>query len=288
MPEATARHQIIAADVLRVPLPFRAFAVRSEEPRHAYDARSPYARVHLVRSAGLDASALASLAAQARERVDIQEFSDIDYAATTLDDLAAASPGVPDLVGQVAAALQITGVLGDDPASYRASVATRIDYLASCGAGFHNDVARHWSACLFWVLALDLAEVEFVMPHAGLRQALAPGDLLVFDPTMAHGLCRPADAGQALATSFDAGAHRQQFFLTGELLLSDAQWAALGSPWLPVEVHELRGALDLMVAEFDDRSGAIKRLRALRDGMKRSCCHVDEAAGTAGFTPSSP
>jgi hypothetical protein len=64
-------------------------------------------------------------------------------------------------------------------------------------------------------------------------------------------------------------------FLTGELLLTDAQWAAIGSPWLPVEAQERRGALDLMVAEFDDRSGAIKRPRALRDSMKRSTCHVD-------------
>jgi hypothetical protein len=121
--------------------------------------------------------------------------------------------------------------------------------------------------------------VEFVMPHAGVRLAVAPGDLLVFDQTMAHGLCRPGDGGQALAASFEDERPRHQLFLTGELLLSDAQWAALGSPWLPVEQHDSRGALDLMVAEFDERSGAIKRLHALRECMKRSTCHVDEAAG---------
>lgn len=209
----------------------------------------------------------------------IESFSDIDYATTTLDELAAAAPGVADLVGDIAGALQLTGVLGDDPASYRHSVATRIDYLASCGAGFHNDVSRHWSACLFWILALDAANVEFVMPHAGVRLPLAPGDLVVFDQTMAHGLCRPGDHGQAVAASFEGGDHRHQIFLTGELRLTDAQWAALGVPWLPVEEHERLGALDLMVAEFDERSGAIKRLRALRDGMQRSTCHVDEPAG---------
>jgi len=182
-------------------------------------------------------------------------------------------------VGHIAGALQLTGVLGSDLADYRRSVATRIDYLASRGAGFHNDVSRHWSRCLFWLLALDLAEVDFVMPHAGVCLALAPGDLLVFDPTMAHGLCRPGDAGQAVATSFDTGAPGRQIFLTGELLLSDAQWAVLGAPWLPVEDHEQRAALDLMVAEFDERSGAIKRLHALRDSMKRSICHVDEPTG---------
>ncbi len=124
---------------------------------------------------------------------------------------------------------------------------------------------------------LDATDVEFVMPHAGVRLALAPGDLIVFDPAMAHGICRPEDSGEAMAASFEGGEHRHQIFLTGELLLTDAHWAALGAPWLAVEEHERRGALDLMVAGFDERSGAIQRLRALRDGMKRSTCHVDES-----------
>ncbi|HSW05231.1 hypothetical protein [Aquabacterium sp.] len=272
-------HRIIAADVHAVPKPFHAFAVRSDEARHASDARAPYGRVHLVRTGFLDAGSLASIAAEAYAQMTIEAFSDIDYAATTLDDLAAAAPRVRDLAGQIAGALQLTGVLGDEFASYRSSVATRIDHLGCCGAGFHNDVGRHWSCCLFWNLALDVADVEFVMPHAGVRLALAPGDLLVFDPAMAHGLCRPDDAGQAVASSFEAGDHRRQAFLTGELLLTDAHWAALGAPWLPVEEHERRGALDLMVAEFDERSGAIKRPAALRDGMKRSTCHVDASSG---------
>jgi hypothetical protein len=274
-----ADHRIIAADSHRVPKPFRAFAVRSDELLHAAEARAPYGRVHLVRTAFLDPGALANLAAVGQSRVRIEAFSDIDYANTTLDDLAAAAPGVPDLVGQIASALQLTGVLGADPASYLSSVSTRIDYLASCGAGFHNDVAHHWSRCLFWILALAVADVEFVMPHAGVRVPLTPGDLVVFDQTMAHGLCRPDDGGRAIAGSFDSGDDRFQIFLTGELLLDDAQWAALGAPWLAVEEHERCGALDLMVAEFDDRSGTIKSLRALRDCMKRSTCHVDECAG---------
>lgn len=271
-------HHVIAAGPHTVPRPFRAFAVRSDEPLHASHARAPYGHVHVVRTAFLDAGSLANLAAEGFARVNIPSFSDIDYATTTLADLASAAPRVADLAGCIAAALALTGVLGGELAAYRSSVATRIDYLASCGAGFHNDVSRHWSRCLFWILALDLADVEFVMPHAGVRLALAPGDLLVFDQTMAHGLCRPADDGQAVAASFEAGEHRRQIFLTGELPLTDAQWAALGAPWLAVEEHERRGALDLMVAEFDERSGAIKRLRAMRDCMKRSTCHVDEPA----------
>jgi len=270
-------HRVIAAHVHAVPAPFRSFAVRSDEPQHACQARAPYGWVHIVRTAFLDAGSRASLVAGVDGRVGIEAFSDIDYLATTLPELAAAAPRVGDLAGHIAGALQLTGVLGDDVQVYRHSVAARIDYLAARGAGFHNDVSRHWSRCLFWLLALDLADVDFVMPHAGVCVALAPGDLLVFDPTMAHGLCRPGDGGQALATSFGAGARGRQIFLTGELLISDDRWSLLGAPWLPVEDHEQRAALDLMVAEFDDRSGAVKRVRTLRDSMKRSTCHVDVA-----------
>jgi hypothetical protein len=267
-------HRAIAADAYRVPTPFRSFAVRSDEAVHAYDARPPYGRVHVVSTDFLDGATRARLAAQGYARVDIPSFSDIDYAATTFEELSQAAPGVPDLAGSIAAALQATGVLGEDGASYRRSVGgSRIDYLASRGAGFHNDVRGHWSRCLFWILALDVGDVEFVMPHAGVRCALVPGDLAVFDQTMAHGLCRPGDQGEAVEASFDAGEDGRQLFLTGELLLTDAQWGALGAPWLPIEAH--RDALDLMVAEFDERSGAVKRPAALRDCMKRSTCHVD-------------
>jgi hypothetical protein len=117
------------------------------------------------------------------------------------------------------------------------------------------------------------------MPHAGVRLPLAPRDLLVFDQTMAHGLCRPADQGQALAASFATGVQDRQMFLTGEIELSDAQWAALGAPWLPVDAPEHHGALDLMVAEFDERSGAVQRLHALKGSMARSTCHVDRMLG---------
>ncbi len=273
-------HRVVDAAAHSVPKPFRAFAVRSDEPCHALDARAPYDRVHVLQTEFLDARTLADLAADGLARVSIVGFSDVAYANVTLGELAAAAPRVPDLVGKIADALHLTGVLGDDPVACRRSVAARIDYLATCGAGFHNDVGGHWTRCLFWILALAVADVEFVLPHAGLRLALAPGDLIVFDQTMAHGLCRPADQGQAVATSFGSDPPCHQMFLTGELLLTDAQWATLGAPWLPVEQHEQRGALDLMVAEFDERSGAIKRLRALKDCMKRSTCHVDDAAGT--------
>lgn len=269
-------HQRLAVPVLRVPAPFRSLAVRSDEPRHAMAARAPYGWVHHLATRFLGAEDLARLVAHGQAQVQLQDFGDIDYARTSLAQLAATAPGVGDWAESLAGALQLTGVLGDHPDAYRQSLLTRIDYLGAQGAGFHNDVNRHWSRCLFWLLALDVADVELVMPQVGLRLPLAVGDLLVFDQTLAHGLCRPHDQGQALAASFEGGPQDRQLFLTGELPLSDAQWAALGSPWLPVEVHDEQAALDLMVAEFDDRSGAVKRPRALLQGMKRSTCHVDE------------
>jgi hypothetical protein len=280
-------HRVVLAEEHTVPRPFRAFAVRSDEPCHAYDARSPYGRVHVVATDFLDADARTGLARAGYAKVDIAEPFAVDYAATTWPELAAV---VADLADAVARALRVTRVLGDAAADYERSVAARVDWLASRGAGFHNDVTGRWSRSLFWILALDVGDVEFVMPHAGVRRALSPGDLVVFDQTMAHGLCRPADAGEAVAESFDDGDGDagRQLFLTGEMALSDAQWAALGAPWRPVEAHEALGALDLMVAEFDDRTGAIKRVRSLADCMRRSTCHVDETSAAGAHSDGHP
>ena len=274
MPSPTD-HRVLAADAHVVPPPFRAFAVRSDEPCHAFDARAPYGRVHVVATDFLDDAARARLARAGYARVDIAEPFAVDYAPTTLDELAAIA-AVPGIGGAIARALRVTHVLGDEPAAYEHSVAARIDWLASRGAGFHNDVARRWSRSLFWILALDVGDVEFVMPHAELRLPLRDGDLVVFDQVMAHGLCRPADQGRAVAESFADGDAGRQLFLTGEMLLPDARWAALGAPWRPVESFD--GALDLMVAEFDDRGGAVQRVRSLAHAMSRGTCHVDETS----------
>lgn len=274
-----AVHRWVDAGVHRVPAPFRSFAVRCDELEHAFDARSPYGRVHVVTSVDDDETTLAELAANGRSLTRLDAVGDVVHALTNFDALVAAAPGAADLADRLVAALQQAQLPGLDHDTCHGHLARRIDHLATWGAGFHNDVDRHFPRCLFWLLALDVADAEFVMPHAGVRIALAPGDLLVFDPTMAHGLCRPRDEGQSVPDSFESGTNDRQYFLTGELPLSDAQWAALGVPWRPVEWHDERGALDLRVAEFDERSGAIKGLRAMRDGMKRSTCHADGSPG---------
>ena len=258
----TATLTTITTTAHRVPSPFATLAVRSEESRHRHLARAPCACVHHLRGLALDPAALGALAALGQQRMALAAFGDIDYAKVTLDELP------PDLALLIAQALQTTGVLGPELDPYRSAVTARIDFLGAWGAGFHNDVAGHWPSCLFWNLALAVDDVEFVMPHASVRVALLPGDLIVFDPTMAHGLCRPGDDGQAMAESFESSANSRQIFLSGELPLSDAQWAEVGSPWLPIEEHARRKALDLLAAEFDERSGAIKGLRALAQRMQ--------------------
>ena len=263
------------------PRPFRAFAVRSEEARHATLARRPYPQVLRLGTTCLAAADRLALCRLGLSRMQVAAFDDVDYAAVTLAELAAHTPGSSDLVDAIARALCATGVLGDAVDVYRPRVAARIDFLGCCGAGFHNDVRDHWTSCLFWNLTLSAHDVEFVMPHAGLRIPLVPGDLLVFDPAMAHGLCRRQDAGRAVAASFTgAGSSRAepQVFLCGELPLTDEQWAAAGSPWLPVETHHAAGALELMAAEFDTCTGAVKRPASLADCLLPSTRYGQDPA----------
>ena len=288
-PAAAPLHRVVAARPHRVPPPFHTLAVRSDEAQHAHLARAPWACVHGITTPFLDAVALAALAAEGRSRIHLQACGDVAHARTSGAELAQIVPAAPRLVAHLAQTLQGTGVLGTgtgsgtgmgaDGTAYAHSLHTRIDFLATWGSGFHNDVARHFSRCLFWLLVLDATDVNFVQPHSGVVWPLRPGDLLVFDPVMAHGLCRPRDGMQAIEASFETGANEQQIFLTGELRLSDAQWAALGSPWLPVAQHQALGALDLLLAEFDEQSGAIKRPRDLLAGMDSGVCHVDTDLG---------
>src|SRR5579859_1374794 len=82
-------HRCLVADAFAVPAPFRTFAVRSEEACHAFDARAPYGRVHVVATAFPGRDALARLVPAGYARVDIAEPFSVDYAATTWRALAA-------------------------------------------------------------------------------------------------------------------------------------------------------------------------------------------------------
>lgn len=215
--------------------------------------RLPMRSVHVVDTHFQSASQQAAAATLAYSKTSANSYSDIDVRGVAWDELAAAGAG-HGLRADLEAALLVTGVFGSGRAAYERVFQRSIDVLTTRGASFHNDTMGHWPGCLFWVLALDARDLELVLPHAGVRVAMVPGRLVVFDPCLVHGLCRPADDGRAVEASFD-GEGGCAAFLAGEIELSGAQWKALGSPWMRRKVPA--GALSLMQLNFDADSGAI-------------------------------
>lgn len=49
-----------------------------------------------------------------------------------------------------------------------------------------------------------------------------------------------------------------QAFLSGELVLRDQEWEALGCQWQPSSAPVFEGAASLLTAEFDQRTGALR------------------------------
>lgn len=57
------------------------------------------------------------------------------------------------------------------------------------GAFFHNDA--HYDARLFGVWCVASPPMELVFPRMGVRVAVAPGSIVVFDPFEVHGVLAP-------------------------------------------------------------------------------------------------
>lgn len=239
------------------------FIVRSAMLDRAGLARRPYGQVHLVKTSILDCAAMSRLADEAYSEASVSEVGDIDSGRLRDGVLQKLVPSVPNLHELVAEAVNSTGVYGASESALdqcRLSIKQRMEFLASVGASFHNDCFAHWTRCLFWVLALDAVNVEFVVSHLGVRMQLEPGDLVVFDPSLPHGVCRPGDNGRFVAAHFEDDLEGSfQAFLSGELMLNDEQWAALGSPWLQADSEQFRNAVDLMSADIDSEVGAVTR-----------------------------
>lgn len=230
------------------------FFVRSEMCDMEGLARRPYPVVHILPTRFLNAADLAAIAHHAYQEAGVSIVGDINTRTARPEDIERLVPGHLDVHERIAACIHSTGVYGNNIEFSRAAIRERMDYLTSLGAPFHNDVVGHWPSCLFWVLALDVCNVEFVMPALDLRHPLQQGELLVFDPCLAHGLCRPVDAGRAVPFDGDAPG-RHQAFLSGELRLEVDQWAALGCPWSAHEESSIKGAVDLMTANIDSETG---------------------------------
>lgn len=237
------------------------FVVLSDLAVYKGLARLPYARVHVAKTTLLDAASALALATEAYNEALVDTVGDINLGHLREGVLARALPGVADVHETIARAIYDTGVCEAVPAGLNrclAAVQRDMDLLASVGAGFHNDCIGHWTSCLFWVLAVDTINVEFVVPHLGVRLALEVGDLVVFDPSLAHGLCRPADAGCFVPEHFerDCG-DEHQAFLSGTLQLDAAGWAALGCGWRPANSPEYNDAVDLADASIEQRTGSV-------------------------------
>ena len=243
------------------------FCVRSELSEKAELARLPYGSIHMVKTSFLDEISASKLADAAYDGASVIEVGDINTDGASDEFLRSLVTTGIDPLEALVNGIYETGVYGvgiEAKERCKASVERRVDFLCSMGAGFHNDTDWQWPSCLFWVLALDVQDVEFVVPHVGFRAPVARGDLIVFDPSLAHGLCKTSDHGLFVREHFegDSGDHVQAF-LSGELLLDDAQWEALGCKWQQRSDAAFDGAVSLLSAEFDARSGQICRAEGL-------------------------
>lgn len=243
------------------------FCVRSELSEKAGLARLPYGTIHMVKTSFLDEISASRLTDAACNGASVIEVGDINTDGASDEFLRSLVTTGIDPLEALVTGIYETGVYGVGSEAQdrcRAAVERRVDFLCSMGAGFHNDTAWQWPSCMFWVLAPDVQDVEFVVPHVGFRARVARGDLIVFDPSLAHGLCKTSDSGLFVGEHFEGDSgDLVQAFLSGELLLDDAQWAALGCKWQPRSDAAFDGAVSLLSAEFDARSGRICRAEGL-------------------------
>ena len=125
--------------------------------------RRPYPRAHVLQAHAFSEDDLALLAAEAYEKCNVDEYSDINVVRPQSKALEALNIDIATVHARCAAALLETGVMGAERAFYESSVAERLDFLTCAGAAFHNDTHGHWTHCLFWVLVLDATQCELLM-----------------------------------------------------------------------------------------------------------------------------
>lgn len=228
--------------------------------------RRPWGHVCYVDVSMPAAATVASLSHKALERTSCAGPGDIDSRGLWSNDVDAQSGGplerLVDGIRTGLAAMPVPGLRGPE---VRVSTSEGdMNWLSCQGAAFHNDTFGHWGHCLFWVLALDASDVEFVLPHIGVSLPMPPGRLAVFDPCLPHGLCRPDDARRWRRKRFEDSERSMQTFLGGEITLSEHSWRELGSPLCRGASDALRGFLDLASADIDEESGGVTNADACR------------------------
>lgn len=218
------------------------------------EARNPWREVkwgHVTDLSADDFEALASMAleeAGADEPGDIQTGRPIWCAGSELDErLAKAVEAVRCEVAEMGVGGHVGNLVKESMRTAR--------FMCSAGAGFHNDTVGDWKQCIFWVLVLKANDVDFVMPEMALRKRISMGDLFLFDPSLAHGVCRSSAGGRFNPSDFEKmGREDFQTYLSGEVNLDDEAWAALGCEWS----EELAiGGTDLAKSDIDPWSGSV-------------------------------
>lgn len=133
--------------------------------------------------------------------------------------------------------------------------------LMCAGAGFHQDVLC-WDNSVFFNWYLGGEPMDFVMPHAGIRQTLRPGDIVAFDPSQVHALVRPGEAvSDASSWPTDALVQEKtfQFFLSLDFKMTPSSDAWFGIERGSEEELHHKGytTMDVDRIKVDNRSGAI-------------------------------
>lgn len=111
----------------------------------------------------------------------------------------------------------------------------RLDFLVSRGARPHTDVHNsEWHESLFCVYVLEAGESDLYFPNLGLRIALKPGQLIIFDPGQPHAV---VGSGAASFRNKDFPARNRQGFIAGTLRYDQDFWQQLGVTTDPRELN---------------------------------------------------
>lgn len=161
------------------------------------------------------------------------------------------------LLGKLSEHMQSYGFVNDD--AQVSDMDRNTTYMASRGAIPHADCYNsEWYDTLFWVYVLESNEADLVFANIGLRFALKPGQLVVFDPAQPHGVLA---SESKVFRHCDFPAARRQSYLAGHITYGPHFWQTLGES-TDAKVLGDSDLQDIRIQHIDKRTGRIKpRLR---------------------------
>lgn len=213
-------------------------------------ARAQYPHLHVLDFPRLESVSLSQASDLALKSCAHGEAGDVDEAE--LDDKGAS------IIEPLARQLHVPSF--DDPhlqAITRHGFDPAWSLMCSTGSGYHYDYGSWWDGALFCVVVLDARDVVFRMPQIGAEVPLVPGRMVIFDPTLVHGVCHAADRGLFRTSSFEGQRPLVQTYLTRTVRLAPEQWAELQCPWQAPTDSLLRGHADLAPAACNSTTGRL-------------------------------